>query len=108
MQTGSDSVSARTISRKVGRTRSNESGKLMPSRRGHDSQVAECGSHSAGMRYPSSRGIVLSLGEDMAANVRQSASSVQRHFENGEPFTHEFAVLPPAHSACADLVVLSL
>src|SRR3954470_18538324 len=105
MQTCSDSISASTIARSVGITRSNESGKLMPSRRGHDSQVAECGSHSAGMRYPSSRGILLSLGEDMAANLRQSASSVQRHFENGESFTHEFPVLPPAHSTCADLVV---
>ena len=28
-----------------------DSGKLIPSRRGHESHVAVCGSHSAGMRY---------------------------------------------------------
>ena len=46
----SDSISASTIARNAGITRSNESGKLIPSRRGHESQVAVCGSHSAGMR----------------------------------------------------------
>ena len=43
-------MSAATIARKTGMTRSNESGKLIPSRLGHESQVAVCGSHSAGMR----------------------------------------------------------
>src|SRR5581483_201577 len=46
MQTCSDSMSASTIARNVGMTRSNESGKLIPSRRGHESQVAACSSHS--------------------------------------------------------------
>jgi len=57
IQTGSESepdwpllMSAATISRNAGNTRSNESGKLIPSRRGQDNQVAACGSHSAGMR----------------------------------------------------------
>ena len=50
MQTCSDSISASTIARKAGGTRSNDSGKLIPSRRGHESHVAVCGSHSAGIR----------------------------------------------------------
>src|SRR5438105_15717022 len=61
MQTCSDLVSASTIARKAGSTQSNESGKLIPSRRGHESQVAACGSHSAGMRYPNARGFCSSL-----------------------------------------------
>jgi len=52
-------MSAATIARKAGMTRSNESGKLTPSRLGHESQVARCGSHSAGMRYPSAAGVSL-------------------------------------------------
>src|SRR5438046_10015843 len=56
MQTRSDLMSASTIARKAGRTRSNESGKLIPSRRGQEGQVAACGSHSAGMRYLSAAG----------------------------------------------------
>src|SRR5207237_2807937 len=59
MQTGSDVRSASTIRRKVGSTRSNEPGKLIPSRRGHESQVAACGSHSAGIRNPSEAGVLL-------------------------------------------------
>src|SRR5438874_4086247 len=59
MQTFSDSTRASTIARNAGRTRSNESGKLIPSRRGHESQVAACGSHSAGMRNPSEAGVLL-------------------------------------------------
>lgn len=50
MQTRSDSIKASIMARNVGKTRSNDSGKLIPSRRGHDSHVAVCGSHSAGMR----------------------------------------------------------
>jgi len=50
MQTGSEASSASTIRRNVGMTRSNAPGKLIPSRRGHESHVAECGSHSAGIR----------------------------------------------------------
>ena len=50
MQTCSDSINASTMARNAGRTRSNDSGKLIPSRRGHESHVAVCGSHSAGMR----------------------------------------------------------
>jgi hypothetical protein len=50
MLTASELNNASTIVRNVGITRSKESGKLMPSRRGHESQVATCGSHSAGMR----------------------------------------------------------
>src|SRR6266513_1867762 len=57
MQTCSDSINASTIARNAGRTRSNDSGKLIPSRRGHESHVAVCGSHSAGMRYPSAVGV---------------------------------------------------
>src|SRR5437763_14075038 len=60
MQTRSDLMSASTIARKAGRTRSNESGKLIPSRRGQESQVAACGSHSAGMRYRSAAGVFRS------------------------------------------------
>src|SRR5437762_10218307 len=60
IQTCSDSMSASTIARKAGRTRSNESGKLIPSRRGQESQVAACGSHSAGMRYRSAAGVFRS------------------------------------------------
>jgi hypothetical protein len=43
-------ISAATIARKAGNTRSNDPGKLIPSRRGQESQVASCRSHSAGIR----------------------------------------------------------
>jgi hypothetical protein len=49
MQTGSASIRVATISRKVGKTRSYDPGKLIPSRRGQEIHVAACGSHSAGM-----------------------------------------------------------
>src|SRR6266567_67684 len=77
IQTCSDSISASTTARQAGRTRSNESGKLIPSRRGQESQVAACGSHSAGMRYPSAAGVCVieSIG---TANVQQPALSATR------------------------------
>src|SRR6516162_1366904 len=76
MQTCSDSISASTMARKEGRTRSNDSGKLIPSRRGHESHVAVCGSHSAGMRYPRAAGVCELSSIDV--NVQCSTPNVQR------------------------------
>src|SRR5438552_10437736 len=59
LQACSDSMSASTMARKAGSTRSNESGKLIPSRRGQESQVAACGSHSPGIRYRSAAGVFV-------------------------------------------------
>src|SRR5436190_22342015 len=73
MQTCSDSMSASTIFRNAGITRSNESGKLIPSRRGHESQVAACGSHSAGIRYPRAAGVCDVIGQ--RSNVQRSTSN---------------------------------
>src|SRR5205823_9926507 len=70
MQTRSDSINTSTRARKVGNTRSNESGKLIPSRRGHESQVAACGSHSAGMRYPSAAGKVIQVLDEPCVATR--------------------------------------
>jgi hypothetical protein len=65
----------------------------MPPRRGHDSQVAECASHSAGIRYPSSRGVlpllsiwVLSLdAEESPSNTaRAESGSVMRRLKARE------------------------
>jgi hypothetical protein len=75
MQTGSDSISASTIARNAGMTRSNESGKLIPSRRGHESHVAACGSHSAGMRYPRAAG--RCDGFSTGANLQRPTVNVQ-------------------------------
>src|SRR5262245_65639923 len=76
MQTCSDSIKASTMARNVGRTRSNDSGKLIPSRRGHESHVAACGSHSAGIRYPSAVGAFEFSFIEL--NVERSTLNVQR------------------------------
>src|ERR1041385_8235576 len=75
MQTRSDSINAFTKARSTGKTRSNESGKLIPSRRGHESHVAVCGSHSAGMRYPSAVGVCEPIKTTL--NALRSTSNAQ-------------------------------
>src|SRR5438067_9548669 len=77
MLTGSDSIIASTDDRKHGMTLSNESGKLIPSRRGHDSHVAVCGSHSAGIRYRSAAGVFV-IASIWMAKVQQPAMSASR------------------------------
>src|SRR5438477_10892902 len=72
MQTFSDSISASTIARNAGKTRSNDSGKLIPSRRGQESHVAACGSHSAGMRYSRAAGVSDCIAD---SNVQQRGTS---------------------------------
>src|SRR5438477_7308566 len=76
MQTCSDSMRASAITRKAGKTRSNESGKLIPSRRGHDIHVAACGSHSAGMRYPNCAGVTIRGGSVSGISINESATKV--------------------------------
>jgi hypothetical protein len=76
MFTGSDSINASTIFLNVGRIRLNEPGKLIPSARGHDNQVAECDSHSAGMPYPSSRGVLVDWG--LVMERQSSAGGILR------------------------------
>src|SRR5438093_4134201 len=73
MQTFSDSRSACTIFANVGITESYASGKLMPSRRGHESHVAACGSHSAGIRNPSARGVPSAAGGGSGGGTMTSA-----------------------------------
>src|SRR4051812_8189011 len=55
--TSSPALSSSTMRSQRPGTGPYASGKLMPARRGHESHVASCGSHSAGMRYPSARGV---------------------------------------------------
>src|SRR5438128_11645042 len=80
MQTCSDSISASIIARNAGMTRSNESGKLIPSRRGQESHVAACGSHSAGMRYSRAAGVSHCIAD---SNVQRPTLNVQRSVAEG-------------------------
>jgi hypothetical protein len=77
-------MSASTIARRAGKTRSNDSGKLMPSRRGQESQVAACGSHSDGMRYPSAAGVCEGIWQTSNAKLKIAISSTSRHRNSGE------------------------
>src|SRR5689334_8295254 len=76
-------MSASTIWRNAGITLSKEPGKLIPSRRGQDSQVAVCGSHSPGIRYPRAAGVSELMAQTF--NAQRPTLNVEYSALVGEP-----------------------